>query len=234
MSLFGKRMRISFTHGLTGFSLCLLLSAAFASAGAELSPDERLALIKRLQEIREKHPGAQADFIEEKNTHLLTKPLISEGSVSFQVPDKFRREVRGANSSLTVNNGKTMWVYYPNFKEAEEYTIGQRAFFDDSLAALNAGLNFEHIDEFYNFRAFRESDGYEFQLTPKRPNLKRILDHLSVWLDGELKVRKTELFLPKGDRLVTIYKNVKRVAFPASTFEFTPPADAHISRPLGK
>jgi outer membrane lipoprotein-sorting protein len=47
-------------------------------------------------------------------------------------------------------------------------------------------------------------------------------------------VKKTELFLPKGDKLVTVYKNVKRIALPASTFEFTPPADAHISHPLGK
>jgi outer membrane lipoprotein-sorting protein len=221
----------------TRLALCLILLTAFTAftaRSAELSADERTALLKQLQELRDKQPGAQAEFTEEKTTHLLNKPLLSEGSVSFQAPDKFRREVRGANSSLTVNNGKTMWVYYPNFKEAEQYTLGQRAFFDDSLAALNAGLNFQHIEEYYNFQAFREGDGYQFQLTPKKPNLKRILDHMNVWLDAEFKVKKTELFLPKGDKLVTVYKNVKRIALPASTFEFTPPADAHISHPLGK
>ena len=218
----------------TRLAIPLLLLAALTVRGAELTADERTALLQQLQAMREKQPGAVAEFTEEKTTHLLNKPLVSEGSVSFQVPDKFRREVRGSNSSLTVNNGKTMWVYYPNFKEAEQYTIGQRAFFDDSLAALNAGLNFQQIDEYYNFRAFREAGGYEFQLTPKKPNLKRILDHLTVWLDDEFKVRKTELFLPKGDKLVTNYKNVKRLALPASTFEFTPPADTHVSHPLGK
>jgi outer membrane lipoprotein-sorting protein len=218
----------------TRLAISLLLLATFTARSAELGPDERTALIKQLQAIREKQPAAQAEFTEEKTTHLLNKPLVTEGSVSFQIPDRFRREVRGANSSLTVSDGKTMWVYYPNFKEAEQYTIGQRAIFDDSLAALNSGLNFQHIDEYYNFRAFREAGGYQFQLTPKRPNLKRILDHLNVWLDDEFKVQKTEIFLPKGDKLVTNYKNVRRLTLPASTFEFAPPADAHVSHPLGK
>jgi outer membrane lipoprotein-sorting protein len=218
----------------TRLTISLLLLTLFSARSAELNSEDRTILLKQLQAIREKQPGAQADFTEEKTTHLLNKPLVSEGSVWFQIPDRFRREVRGSNSSITVNNGKTMWVYYPNFKEAEQYFIGQRAIFDDSLAALNAGLNFQHIEEYYNFRAFREAGGYQFQLTPKRSNLKRILDHLNVWLDEEFKVQKTELFLPKGDKLVTIYKNVKRLTLPASTFEFTPPADAHVSRPLGK
>jgi outer membrane lipoprotein-sorting protein len=225
--------------------ICALLAGAAFAAPAipsakagELTPAESAALLKQLQAIREKQPFAQADFVEEKTTHLLNKPLVSEGTVAFEAPNKFRREVKGGNASLTVNDGKTMWVYYPNFKEAEHYTIGQRSFFDDSLAALTAGLNFEHIEEYYNFTASREGDGYVFQLAPKKPNLKRILDHLIVWMDSDFKVTKTELYMSKGgdkgDHLVTNYKNVKRDPLPASTFEFTPPADTHISYPLGK
>jgi outer membrane lipoprotein carrier protein len=221
----------------SSLTLCtLILSLAIPGLrAAELSPQDATALLKHLQELREKQPAAEADFTEEKSTHLLTKPLVSQGSVAFEAPNKFRREVKGGNASLTISDGKTMWVYYPNFKEAEHYSIGQRSFFDDSLAALTAGLNFQHIDEFYNFRAFKEANGYQFQLTPKRPNLKRILDHLTVWMDDEYKVQKTELYLPKGDHLVTTYKNVRRLApLPASTFQFTPPPDAHVSYPLGK
>jgi len=220
----------------TSLALCLiLLSSLVAATAGELSPADSAALLKHLQELREKQPAAQADFKEEKATHLLTKPLVTEGTVSFDAPGKFRREVKGGNASISVSDGKVMWVYYPAFKEAEHYSIGQRSFFDDAMAALTAGLNFEHIDEFYNFRAFKEAAGYQFQLTPKKPNLKRILDHLNVWVDDDFKVQKTELFQQKGDHLVTNYSNVRRLqSLPASTFEFTPPADAHISYPLGK
>ena len=200
-----------------------------------MTPAEAAAFLKQLQEMRDKQPAARADFREEKVTHLLTKPLISEGSVAFEAPNKFRREVKGNNSSLSVSDGKVMWVYYPNFKEAEHYSIGQRSFFDDAMAALTAGLNFEHIEEFYNFHASREATGYQLQLSPKRPDLKRLLDHMIIWMDNDFLLQKTELFQLKGDHMVTTYKNVRRSAdLPAATFEFTPPADAHISYPLGK
>ncbi len=215
-------------------AICLSLLAAFTTRAAELTPTEAAGVLKQLQELREKQPDAQADFREEKVTHLLNKPLISEGTVSFEAPNKFRREVKGNNSSLSVSDGKVMWVYYPNFKEAEHYAIGQRSMLDDSLAALTAGLNFEHIEEYYNFRAFSEGGGYQFQLSPKRPDLKRLLDHVIITMDSEFRVQKVELFLLKGDHLVTTYTNVRRAPLPASTFEFTPGPDVHISYPLGK
>jgi len=216
-------------------ALCLLLLAPFIASAAELNTAESAALLKKLQELREKQPAAQADFKEEKATHLLTRPIVTEGTVSFDAPGKFRREVKGGNASISVSNGKVMWVYYPNFKEAEHYSIGQRSFFDDAMAALTAGLNFEHIEEYYNFKASRDATGYQFQLTPKKPNLKRILDHLDIWMDNDFKVQKTALYQQKGDHIVTVYSNVRHLnSLPASTFEFTPPADAHVSYPLGK
>ncbi len=207
------------------------LQSAFC---AEMSAPERAALLQQLRAIHEKEPTLQSDFVEERTTHLLNKPITSEGTIWFAVPDKFRREVRGNNPSTTVSNGKVLWIYYPNFKEAEIYTLGQRAFFDDSLSALTAGLNFQHIDEFYNFRAWHEDGVYRLDLTPKKPNLRKIVEHLVLTLDGNFLPHKSELLLPKGDRLVTTYTNPHRPALSASTFEFTPPGDAHISRPLGK
>ena len=219
--------------------LCIALLAATcamrAAGPAELSPAETTALLKHLQELRDKQPGATADFTEEKTSHLVVKPLVSEGSVAFQSPDKFRREVKGGSASLSVSDGKTMWVYYPNFKEAEHYTIGQRSVLNDSLSALSAGMNFEHIEEYYNFHVIKEAQGYQFQLSPKKPELRRLLDHVIVWLDSEFMVRKVELYQLSGDHVVTVYKNVHRTAsLPPATFEFTPPADAHVSYPLGK
>ena len=205
-----------------------------AFALTEMNSAERATLLAQLRDLHEKQPSLQSDFVEQKTTHLLNKPITSEGTVSFQAPDKFRREVRGSNPSVTVSNGKTMWIYYPNFKEVEVYPLGQRAFFDDSLAALNAGLNFQRIEEFYNLRAFREANSYRLELTPKRPNLKRVVEQLILTLDEEFRPIKTELTLPKGDRIVTTYKNPRRAPIPASVFDFTPPTDAHVSRPLGR
>src|SRR6516162_3416117 len=99
--------------------LVLLFFLTLAVRAAELTPAETQALLKNLQEHRAKYPSLSADFVEERTTHLLTKPLTSEGAIAFQIPNKFRREVRGNSPSLTVSNGQKLWIYYPSFKEAE-------------------------------------------------------------------------------------------------------------------
>ena len=218
---------------MAGSSFLALLCAGSLYA-AELPPAETAALIEKLQAHRAKFPSLTADFTEEKTTHLLNKPLTGNGTIAFQTPNKFRRELKGANPSVTVSNGVKLWIYYPNFKEAELYTLGQRQFFDDSIAALTAGLNFDRVADFYRFRAFREPAGYRLALTPKSGGLKRMVKELAVWVDDDFKIEKTEATLPKEDRVLTTYRNQRPTALPAGTFDFTPPADAHISQPFGK
>ncbi|HSH93798.1 MAG TPA: outer membrane lipoprotein carrier protein LolA [Roseimicrobium sp.] len=224
------------------FRLFLLLTPLFIALtalplrAADLTPAETQAVLKTLEEHRAKSPSLTADFVEEKTSHLLTKPLVSSGTISFQVPNKFRREITGKNPSITVSNGQKLWIYYPGFKEAELYTMGQKAYFDDSVAALTAGLNFQNIDKFFTCKASREGTGstYRFQLTPRSGGLKRMVKELEVWVDEDAKIQRTETVLPKGDRVVTTYKNQRAAALPASTFDFNPPADAHVTQPLGK
>jgi len=210
------------------------LALLAAVRAADLPPAETQVLMKNLQEHRAKFPSLTADFVEEKTTHLLTKPLSSEGTISFQAPNKFRREVKGGSPSTTVTDGVKLWIYYPAFKEAELYTLGQRQVFDDSIAALTAGLNFQNVEKFYTFTAAREAAGYRLALTPRTGGLRRMVKELAVFVDADGKILRTEATLPKGDRVVTSYKNQRPTPLPASTFEFTPPTDAHVSQPLGK
>ena len=220
--------------------LCLALAAlnllaAPLRAAEPLTPPERTALLARLQALHEKSPCFAAAFSEQRTSRLLKKPLTSTGTIAFQIPNKFRRELSGSNPSLTVSNGRELWIYYPNFKEAEQYTLGKRAIFDDALAALTAGLNFARVEEFYQLEITpEEGGGYRVLLTPHRSNLKRIVAQLVVILDKALDVSRTELTLPKGDQVVTTYTAARRDPIPASTFEFVPPPGANVSRPLGK
>jgi outer membrane lipoprotein-sorting protein len=214
------------------FALLLLLVLTLHAA--ELSPAETQTLLKNLEEYRANSPSFTADFVEEKTTHLLLKPLTSEGTIAFQVPNKFRREITGNSPSLTVSNGQKLWIYYPGFKEAELYTLGQKAFFDDSIAALTAGLNFQHVEKFFSYKAERDGGRYRIFLIPRSGGLRRMVKELTVSIDADYKILGTETTLPKGDRVVTTYKNQRPVPLAATLFEFSPPADAHVSQPLGK
>jgi outer membrane lipoprotein-sorting protein len=199
-----------------------------------MSPADTAALLQQLRALHEKQPNFQAAFTEQRTSHLLNKPVTSEGAVYFAVPDKFRREVRTPSPSTTISDGRTMWIFYPSFDEVEIYSLAQRSFLSESLDALTAFLNFEHIDEYYSLRAYREGGGYRLVLTPKKPSSRRMVERITLDLDATLIPSRTDILSPKGDEITTDYHNAHRPSLPNSTFEFTPPADAHITHPMGK
>ena len=85
----------------------LVLSLAFvATVHAEkLSADEQKTLVAKLQSQRAQLPSLSAEFSEERTTRLVNKPIVSSGTIAFQAPNKFRREVKGNSPSLAVCNG---------------------------------------------------------------------------------------------------------------------------------
>jgi outer membrane lipoprotein carrier protein len=228
--------RLSFRRSFLAGSAALALSlwtVALPIRAADLPQPETAQLLTKLQEHRAKFPSLTAEFTEEKTSQLLQKPIVSSGTLSFQAPNKFRRELKGSNASTMVSNGQRLWIYYPNLKEAELYALGQRPFFDDAIEALTAGLNFQRVADFYRYTASKEPEGYKLVLTPKAAGLKRILKELTVWVDDNYKIERTIAQLPKGDHVTTIYRNQRPTPVAASAFEFAPPADAHVSQPLG-
>ena len=83
-------------------SLILLTLVSPFTLATELQPAECVDLMSRLKTLIEKNPSFKADFVEERMSHLLNKPLTTEGSIAFSIPNKFRREVKGNNPSTTI------------------------------------------------------------------------------------------------------------------------------------
>ncbi len=221
--------KISFTC----FAFGLFLLAPLASA-EPLGPADVKALLARIKEKRAAAPQVHADFQEEKTVHMLNKPITSAGKMWFQAPNKFRREAKGNSPSITVSNGQQLWIYYPNFKSAEHYTLGKRSPLEAGIAAITASLNLENVEGTYHITATKEADGYQLQLMPRNPSMKRLLKSFSIRMNNEFQVVRTEMLQPNGDRIDTTYSNESRAPIPASTFEFTPPAGTDVTTPLGR
>jgi chaperone LolA len=214
-------------------SLLLCFFAAIASADP-ISPADLKALLARIREKRAAAPQVQADFQEEKTIHMLNKPIGSSGKIWFQAPNKFRREAKGNSPSITVSDGQQLWIYYPKFQSAEHYSLGKRSPLDAGIAAITASLNLENVEATYHMTGTKEADGYQLQLTPRNPSMKRFLQTFSIRMNNDLQVVRTEMLQPNGDRIVTTYANESRAPIPASTFEFTPPAGTDVTTPLGR
>ena len=178
--------------------------------------------------------STQADFQEERVIRLMQKPVLSSGTVWFQPPNKFRREVKGNSPSVTVSDGRQLWIYYPNFKSAERYPLGKGSPLDATVAAINSALNLENIETSFNVTATKTENGHELQLLPRSYAMKRAFQKLDLRINEKFRVERTNMLLPNGDRIVTAYSNQKRAPIPASTFEFKPPAGTEVTTPLGQ
>jgi outer membrane lipoprotein-sorting protein len=179
----------------------------------------------------------QADFQEQRVIRLMKKPILSSGKVWFQPPNKFRREVKGSAPSLTVSDGRQLWIYYPNFKSAERYPLGKGSPLDSTVAAINSSLNLEDVENTFQISATKTDapqGEYELSLIPRTASMKRVFQKLDLRINNQLRVERTDMLLPNGDRIVTTYSNQTREPVAASMFEFTPPSGTEVSTPFGK
>jgi len=193
--------------------------------------------IKNLLAAIRQNRITQADFQEQRAIRLMKKPILSSGKVWFQPPNKFRREVKGSSPSLTVSDGRQLWIYYPNFKSAERYPLGKGSPLDSTVATINSSLNLEDVENTFQIAATKVDSpqaGYELTLTPRAASMKRVFQKLDLRINHQLRVERTNMLLPNGDRIATTYSNQTREPVPASTFEFAPPAGTEVSTPLGR
>jgi outer membrane lipoprotein carrier protein len=207
-----------------------LISLTSFARTAPLPDSEVKNLLARIRENR----ITQADFQEQRVIRLMKKPLVSSGKVWFQPPNKFRREVKGNSPSLTVSDGRQLWIYYPNFKSAERYPLGKRSPLDSTVAAINSALNLENIENTFQITAAKIDNGYELTLVPRTASMKRVFQKLELRINDQFRAERTEMLLPNGDRIVTSYSNQTRAPVPAPTFEFNPPPSTEITTPLGQ
>ena len=214
-----------------------VLTAIFLFAGlisiANSAPLSEADLKKLLAGIRQNR-STQADFQEQRAIRLMKNPILSSGKVWFQRPNKFRREVKGSSPSLTVSDGRQLWIYYPNFKSAERYPLGKGSPLDSTVAAINSSLNLEDVENTFQIAAAKIENRYELRLMPRAPSMKRVFQKLDLRINDQLRVERTDMLLPNGDRIVTRYSNQTREPVPASMFEFTPPPGTEVSTPLGR
>jgi outer membrane lipoprotein carrier protein len=197
------------------------------------APVSEADLKKLLAGIRQNRT-TQADFQEERVIRLMKKPILSSGRVWFQPPNKFRREVRGSAPSLTVSDGRQLWIYYPNFKSAERYPLGKGSPLDSTVAAINSSLNLENVENTFQITVTKIDAGHELALLPRTAAMKRVFQKLDLRINDQLRVERTDMLLLNGDRIVTTYSNQTRTPVPVSMFEFKPPPGTEISTPLGQ
>jgi outer membrane lipoprotein carrier protein len=212
------------------YAIVAVVALTSVAKSAPLSEADLKNLLAAIRQNR----TTQADFQERRVIRLMKNPILSSGTVWFEPPNKFRREVKGNSPSITVSSGRELWIYYPNFKSAERYPLGKGSPLDATVAAINSALNLENIETSFNVTATKTDNGHELQLLPRTAAMKRVFQKLDLRINDKFRVERTNMLLPNGDRIVTTYSSQTRAPIPASTFEFKPPSGTEVTTPLGQ
>jgi outer membrane lipoprotein-sorting protein len=209
--------------------LLAVLFTASALNAQELSPKEIEAFLSRLSESRG-GSAMQADFREERRLALMNKPIIEMGTVSFLPPDKFRRQVDGG--SLTLCDGDVLWLYYPQFGEAEKYTLSSNRPLRESVAAMTSGFGLQNLSKNYSLKAWKTTDGHRLKLTPKTSGLRKAVAEIQVDISNDFSVKRLEILGTEGDRTLITFSNERRVNLSPESFRFQPSEGVRVSEPL--
>jgi len=212
------------------FAVLAFIALTSTAKTAPLSEADLKSLLSGVRQNR----STQADFQEQRVLRLMKKPILSSGTIWFQPPNKFRREVKGNSPSITVSDGRQLWIYYSNFKSAERYPLGKGSPLDSTVTAINSALNLENIENTFQITAIKSDKGYELTLLPRTGSMKRVFQKLDLHINESLRVERTDMLLPNGDRIVTTYSNQTRAPVPASSFDFKPPSGTEVTTPLGQ
>ena len=101
-----------------------------------------------------------AQFIQEKHTKLLVKPIKSTGRFLYKQPDRIRWEYKGSTNMQVIYNGREFWLYYPDLNEADKI---------NGMPQYSSLMHFDisKMSKDYDIKGTRERNLLKLRFTPK-------------------------------------------------------------------
>lgn len=141
-----------------------------------------------------------ANFTQEKKTKLLTKPIRTDGRFLYKQPDRIRWEYRGSVNLQVLFNGKDIWLYYPELKEADKLT---------GLSQYGSMMQFDVLtmSREYTITARKEKNVIFLKLSPK---VKGPISRIEMEIPEESSFpQMVKLFDQNNEPTTIIFKDVK-------------------------
>lgn len=168
-----------------------------------------------------------ADLVQTRKLKALAEPLVTQGRLWFEPPDRFRWELGVPAQTVVVRDGKDLLMISPRLKRAERYPMDgvAKGPWTDALALLESGFprDAASFHRQYTLRSFAETNGvFEFRIQPNSPGARRMISGilLVVGTNG-FQLRANELVLADGSVVRNDFQNV-RLNAKLETNTFTP------------
>jgi len=202
-----------------------------SSLNGQLTKEETSQFLARLVEVRKQAGDSEVSFREKRIFPFMNQPVESTGTLAFHPPNSFRRNVN--QGSLTISNGKTLWIYDPALQQLEIYDLAQIPSLRDALTAMTAALSADQLPTLFTCTLYRNNNGNTtLSLIPRTAAVRKVASKVILVLRPNLSAAQLEIYSPQGDQTLTTFGQESHTRFSPETFEFRPPPGTRISRPL--
>ena len=200
------------------------LALVLATLGLGAWSDAALASgIAQLKSFIAETRSARANFAQSVQAKSGRKPQVSQGTLVFSRPGKFRWTYDKPYYQLLVGDGEKLWIHDRDLNQVTVRTLGKAI--GSSPAALLAGDN--ELEKNFILKDLGSAEGMELvEATPKTQDggFERVRIGLSNNLPRVMEVRDNF-----GQTTTLIFSQFERnPGLPANLFHFTPPKGADI------
>jgi outer membrane lipoprotein-sorting protein len=219
-----------FKRILTTAVLCAVtLAAAPLHAAAPVTLAE---VVKKVQEQQKKTTTLQAEFRQEKELALLSKPEVSTGNFTYSKPNNVLWSYDAPKRVQMVIAGGTLTTYYPDLAKAEKIDV--KRFEDRIFKYMGASGAIEELARYFDFTFTNTPSKPQFvlDLKPKTRTVAKRVQRIKLWIDKQTYLT-SKIEYVEGDGDVTRYEfNNIRVnePVPASRFALSLPANVRVEQ----
>jgi len=223
----GQRMFKRHSLAAAAFAILAIAAPAFAASNASLE-----AVIKKVQEQQKNTNTLQADFKQEKELALMSKPEVSTGQFVYSKPNNVLWTYDAPKRVQMVIAGGVLTTYYQDLGKAERIDV--KRFEDRIFKYMGASGAIDELARYFDF-TFTDSKSkptYLLDLTPKNRAVSKRVRRIKLWIDKTTYLT-SKIEYVEGDGDITRYEftNVKiNEPVPQSRFALHLPANVKVEQ----
>jgi len=209
---------------------CAVVLAAVPVRAA--SPVTLETVIKKIQEQQKRTSTLQADFRQEKELALLSKPEVSTGTFIFSRPSNVLWTYTSPKRVQMVIADGVMTTYYADLAKAERIDV--KRFEDRIFKYMGASGAIDELARYFDF-TFTDSKSkpvYVLDLTPKNRAVSKRVQRIKLWIDKTTYLT-SKIEYVEGDGDITRYEftNLRiNEPVPNSRFALTLPSNVKVEQ----
>jgi outer membrane lipoprotein-sorting protein len=212
-------------------AFCAVLALPLAAAKVA-DPGSLDEVIKKVQEQQRKTTTLQADFRQEKELALLSKPEVSTGTFVYSKPNNVLWSYDAPKRvQMLIANG-TLTTYYPDLNKVEKLDVTR--FEDRIFKYMGATGAIDELARYFDFTFTNKPSEpvYVLDLKPKTGAVSKRVQRIKLWIDKKTYLT-TKIEYVEGDGDITRYEftNIKvNQPVPQGRFVLNLPANVRVEQ----